>query len=145
MSSLRSVQLHLCNQRGLTLMEGIFAVTLISFGMMGFLWFFQQLNQVSVNSEMSLVASRLASERVEQVLADRAVNGYDSVIVGESEEVVNYNNMDYLRTTLTNFVDANDLQTITVNDTGFKRVVVSVDWNAGDPQQIQMVSVLSDY
>lgn len=131
--------------KGFSAIEAIFAILILSFGLMGYLTLFAHLTESTVNDELTLAGTRLASEKIEQLVADKAANGYGSLTIGESTETVPYSSHDFSRQTSIQYVNESDLTTVMVSDTGFKRIDITVSWNIGQTHNVQLTSILSDY
>lgn len=99
----------------------------------------------SGNDEMKLIASKLASEKVEQLLATKASVGYENINTGTSSEQISYDNLSFQRQTVVNYVEGSDLKTVSGSDTGFKRIDVTINWNNGSTQNVSVMSLISNH
>lgn len=133
------------NRQGFSALEALFAVMLLGLGFYGFLTMFSNTTSDTINDEYALVASRLASEKIEQLVANKASTGYASISNGTFAENVNHNSQSFTRKTVIRYVDAGDLTTTSVADTGYKRVDVDVEWDAGTTQNVSFSTLLTDY
>jgi len=130
---------------GFSLLEVIFAITILSFGMVGFLSLFSEMMRTTTDDEFTMTGSHLAVQKLEEVLADKAAHGYDGISTGSAEETIDYGNQSFLRQTSIRWVESTDLKTGSSEDTGFKRVDVTVSWKGDSPQQVQMMSLITNY
>lgn len=131
--------------QGFSLLEVVFAITILSFGLMGFLTLFSEMVKSTVDDEFSMTGSRLASQKLEEILANKAAQGYTGVPTGSTDENITNGNDAFIRNTSIRWVDPTDLKTPSGSDTGFKRVDVTVSWNSGALQQVQMMSLITNY
>lgn len=133
------------HQSGFSFIEALFALVILSFGFVGILSLYSTMNGNSSNDELRLVASKLASEKIEQILSTKASGGYSSVNTGLTNDAISYDNLAFDRATNVNFVESSDLKTVSGSDTGFKRVDVTVSWNNGSTQNISVMSLISNH
>lgn len=132
-------------EHGFSFIESLFAMLILSFGFVGILALTSLMAGNTENDELKLVASKLASEKIEQVLADKANVGYAGISTGSSTDAITYDSLSFSRQTNINYVNSSDLATISVSDTGFKRVDVTVNWNNGSSQNVTVMSLISNY
>lgn len=133
------------NQHGFSFIEALFALLILSFGFVGILSLHSMMNGNTENDEMKLIASKLASERIEQILASKASLGYSSVNTGSATDEVSYDSLSFQRQTSINYVDSSDLKTVSGSDTGFKRIDVTVNWSNGGTQNVSVMSLISNH
>ena len=132
-------------QRGFSFIEALFALVILSFGFVGILSLYSMMDTNTGNDEMKLIASKLASEKVEQILASKASVGYENISTGTSSEQISYDSLSFQRQTSVNFVIGSDLKTISGSDTGFKRIDVTLNWNNGSSQSVSVMSLISNH
>ncbi len=133
------------SRHGFSFIEALFAMLILSFGFVGILSLYSFMNANTENDEIKLVASKLASEKIEEVLANKANLGYSNVNTGTSTDLISYDNLSYSRQTDINYVDSSDLKTISGSDTGFKRIDVTVNWSNGSSQNVSVMSLISNH
>lgn len=133
------------SENGFTLVEALFAVLLLSFGLLGYLTLFSNLTRHTINDEFALAATHLASEKIEQLIAEKANSGYISVSTGTTNENITYASQEFTRQTQIEWVAGSDLQTSAASDQGYKHIAVTVSWNVGTAQQVRLSSVIADY
>ncbi|MCB1213990.1 MAG: hypothetical protein KDK66_00810 [Deltaproteobacteria bacterium] len=131
--------------KGFTLIEGLFAVLILSFGLIGLVSIFTEMNRNSVNTALTLSASHLVSQTLEDYLAVKAQQGYGAISVGQSSNDIVLNNQTYTIETDVYYVESGDLSTPSVSDTGYKMVEVSANWNVGGPQQVSQSTIFTNY
>ena len=126
-------------------MEVLFALLIMSFGLVAFLSLFSEMTRSTIDDEFTMTGSHLATQKLEEVLANKAAFGYANLPIGIAEEKIHYGNHEFTRNTSIQWVETSDLKTVSGVDTGFKRVDVGVSWNEGTLQQVQLMSLVSNY
>lgn len=130
------------NNSGFSFIEAIFAMVILSFGFVGIMSLYASMTGNTENDEIKLVASKLAGEKIEQTLSNKATLGYSSINTGLTTDQISYDNYNFQRQTNIDFVDSGDLKTVSASDTGFKRIDVTVNWN---DQNISVMSLISNH
>ncbi len=137
------------NPHGFSVIEALIAMAVLSFGMVSLMTIFAQVTRSSMDDELMAVASRLASQKIEEVLATKAAggtSGYSNISTGTVADNVTYDSMPYTRTTDIYWVAANgNFQTVSQSDTGLKRIDVTVSWDNGSSQSLRLSSLISSY
>ncbi len=131
--------------KGFSTFDTLLGVLILSFGLIGFIALFSQLNRQSAHDELTLVATNLASEKLEQSMAVKANSGYSAVTNGTTTESIPYASHTYSRQTVINWVEATDLNTVSASETGYKKIKVTVSWSAGTAQSLKLSSHLTNY
>ena len=131
--------------KGFTLIEAILTVVLLSFGLVGGLTLFKNATDNSLVKDYQVVASQLASEKLESILLDKKTLGYNAIIQA------NYPNenlpapyQNFTRSVTIQEVQASDLSTAQAGS-GYKRIDVHVTWGAQAYQTIIISTVVSNY
>lgn len=132
------------NQKGFTILESILTTALVAVGLMGGMLTMQNATLNTVNGDMNTVATQLASEKVDVIMADKSYNGYEFVSAENypTEDLTAPYNMD--RTVTVTEVNAEDLNTPEIGS-GVKKVAVTVSWGEKDNQSVTMISLVSNY
>jgi hypothetical protein len=94
---------------------------------------------------MTVTASVLAQERLDQVVADKMYRGYNFVIANNypAENLVG-NFSGYTRTTDVQEVSANDLATPSPGS-GLKRINITVQWGNAASDQVNLSTLVALY
>lgn len=97
----------------------------------------------SVDQELNTIATQLANEKIEIILADRAFQGYDYIADEnyENETLVEYSNLS--RSVTITEVNEDDLVT-PEEGSGSKRVEVTVSWGNDVYQQVVISTLITD-
>lgn len=139
------------NQVGSTLLEATLALSLLSIGLTGGLFLMQNATRASVNSDFSVAASEYANEKLEMIIADKALNvGYDAIVDGYYTEETDLSFGDtedfFTRTVTITQVDTDFNES--ASDQGLKKVDVTVTWEpvgSGAANKLTVSTLLTDY
>lgn len=131
--------------QGFTILESILAATILSVGLMGGMMVMQNSLVNTVNGDMNTVATQLAAEKVDSILADSQYRGYDYLEADTNYplESLTGNYSGFKRTVSITEVNSEDLST-PEEGSGIKQVVVTVNWGAHDSQQIAMCTLVAN-
>lgn len=115
--------------RGFTLIETVLAISLISVGMLGTFAMIQNSLGSSVTSTQTLQATWLARERLDRILFNKEMSGYNFIIPANysGNETFTGALIPFTRTTQIVEVSSADLASAQ-SGSGYKRVTVSVTW-----------------
>lgn len=131
--------------RGLTLIESVLAIAVIGAGLVGVMIAFQGSVTSSLLADQSIIASHIAREAMESIIAQRDNNpngntGYDNVLTSINNNTYTFPNAYgqtgfTLTTTVTEMNPDDDNATDDFLDaqagSGYARVTVTVSWNGG--------------
>lgn len=116
------------NNQGVTIIEAMFAVTVLMIGVIVATSVFPAALKISRNAEQETVAANLAQAEIEQMFQ----LGYENITVGTIESKhrlsANSNNpfYNYQRQTISTYVDSSLNNSATA--TGLKKITVTVYW-----------------
>ena len=118
----------------------------MSWALWGILTVFYSASNSSLEGDYRVVASQLASEKMEEVIADKSFQGYSTITEANyPDETLADPYNGFARETDVTEVDPSDLSTPQVGS-GYKRVDVRVTWGSDDSDTTIVVStVLTDY
>jgi len=135
---------RLRNTGGYTVIETILTAVILGTALLGGMMVMQNATANTVNNDFNTVATQLANEKVEIIIADKEFLGMNAVSNANypSETVVDVYNMT--RSVSVTEVNASDLSTPEVG-TGLKVVVVTVTWGTLDYQKVSVTTLLADY
>ncbi|MBF0104327.1 MAG: hypothetical protein HQM16_03260 [Deltaproteobacteria bacterium] len=131
------------NQKGFSLLENILAAVLLSACLFGGMTVMQNVTANSVNIDLSSIATELANEKVEMVIADKTYNGFDVVETNYYQQETDLGAYAMTRFVTVTEVDPDDLTT-GVEGSGVKKVDVTVSWGSADHQRITVSTLISD-
>lgn len=138
------------NQKGVTLLEAVLTIAIISAGLIGVLYVFGSSTTSSLITDQTVIASNLAREKLEQVIADRAVKGYavtKSTNYSDGQLSGDYN--EFTRNVTITEVNPDDDDAVddfldVQAGSGYARVTVTVDWNDGN-NSIKLETLIAEY
>lgn len=132
--------------QGFTLVELVLTLTLISVGLFGLLTTFEAANRGAIQGQVHQAAIYLGQERLESITADKRFRGYGFIVAGNypPTENVPVGTHRYTRILSIREVSGADLST-TMEDSGYKRIDVTVSWGVGIQNQIVLSMILGDY
>lgn len=142
------------SQQGFTLIEAVLAIGIIAVGIIGLQFSMQGASRNSLIADQSLVATHLAQETIERIIAYRDENGYTSALTAintsntfDEDPVTGFPNYAIDSTALEvdpdddnsedDFLDAS-------SGSGYARVTVNVSWNGGN-NSIDLVTLIAEY
>lgn len=128
-------------RRGVTIIEVVMALVILSVALPPMVASFADASRQSIRPSNSTVASFLAIDRMEAVVARRyqGTDGYDQLGSMAGTETAVSGFPRFLRTTVVETVAVDygtGAITTSGSDVGYKRVRVSVAWNGGAEQMV---------
>lgn len=129
---------------GFTLVEVVLTIVVISIGLFGMMFLFDNVTRGAMEGDMNVAATYLARERMENVVFDKVYRGYDWVVNNRYpiSESVSVNGQVYLRELSIGEVNKTDLTTAGAGS-GFKRVNITVSWGTGAFQRITETTLIT--
>ncbi|MBF0105102.1 MAG: prepilin-type N-terminal cleavage/methylation domain-containing protein [Deltaproteobacteria bacterium] len=137
---------RLKDQKGFSLIEAIFATTILAVGLVGGMLTLQNSTLHTVNADFSSIATQLANEKIEAILADKEYLGYgylDAEANYPAEQLAEDFNAFERFVTITE-VDPDDL-TEPQEGSGVKKINVVVNWGEKDYQTVTVTTLVTDY
>lgn len=130
--------------RGFTLIEVTLTIVIISVGLFGMMFLFDNLTKGAMEGDMNITATFLNREKLEQLMFDKVYKGYDYVAINNysASEPVMVSNSHYIRELDIYEVAKSDLTTLQVGS-GFKRIDVSVKWGDGPSQKVELSTLIT--
>lgn len=143
------MKFRICNQKGFSIIDSILATVVLAIGLTGGIFLMQNALVASNNADYSVIATQFASEKLETIIADKAMKaGKYAAIINSNypEETLSYNESagTFKRTVAVNEVSSADLTTLE-NGSGFKRVDVEVKWGPSYSKKITVSTLLTNY
>lgn len=133
------------NQSGFSFIEAILVTSLLAIGLWGGLAIFQNITSNTLESDMRVMASHLASEKIETIIADKTFQGYDWIIESNyPDETLTGAYQGFSRHVSITEVSSVDLITPSAGS-GFKKVDVQVTWGPENYQTIVVSTMVTDY
>lgn len=134
------------HQDGFTLVEVILTIMVFAIGTMGALAISQNMLNSSINGDFRVMAGQLASEKLEEVIADKNFQGYSYIdTTNYPSESLSGDFAQFTRATSIEEVDPSDFTTPMANS-GMKRVSVSVSWTYNsETKNVTVTTLLSEH
>ncbi|MBU0506188.1 MAG: hypothetical protein ABII18_03130 [bacterium] len=134
---------RLRNNKGFSLIESALTTVILSTALITSLFVIQGMLIGSVDQELNTIATQLANEKIEIILADKEFQGYDYITDDsyENETLTEYSNLS--RTVTITEVNEDDLKT-PEEDSGSKKVEVTVSWGNEAYQQVTISTLITD-
>lgn len=134
------------NSKGFTLVEVVLSIVIISIGLFGIMYLFDNVTRGALEADLNTTAIYLSRERMERMMADKVYNGYNYITSANypASEAVSVGGYNYTRTLTINEVSKVDLSTLLPNS-GFKRIDISISWGAGGNQTITESTIVTNY
>ena len=133
------------NEAGFTFLEIILTTTLLAVGFWGGFALLQNTTNNSLENDMRVIASQLASEKIETIIADKTFNTYNWVVPANYPvENLNAPYSGFTRSIDILEVNPADLTTAQPGS-GYKKVEVVVSWGALPSQAIRVTTLLTNY
>jgi len=131
--------------KGFSLLEAILATLILGAGLIGGMITFQNTALSTINQDLSSIATQLANEKIESIMADKEYLGYAYL-----DDELNYptEHMDgefdfFSRVVSITEVNIDDLTTEEIGS-GVKKISVTVNWGNQAFQQITMSTLISE-
>lgn len=134
---------RLKSQNGFSVLENILSTVILGVGLMGGMLSMQNATINTMSADMSSLATNLANEKVEMILADNQFKGFDTILDENYDtEILSGNFAGFTRQVSIIEVDSDDLETPTANS-GLKRVDVIVSWGGSSVHNIKVSTLLA--
>lgn len=133
------------NNKGLTFLDAILSVLVLSIGFWTCLQTLQIITVSSVATDQSIVATQLAKEKVEAIMADKEFKGYTYILSSNYPlETFPVPFLAFSRSVIITEVDANN-PNVPMMGSGVKRVEVNVSWGAAPHERVLMSGIVAKY
>lgn len=130
------------HQKGFTLIEAIISILIIGVAFMGFGYVLSNMDQNSLTADLSVVATELARDKMEELVAQKANSGY-AAVSSQAAQNITQGTWSFSRDVVVSYVDSNTLSSSGF-DTGYKKVVVNVSWGAGTGSTVSLQTLLTN-
>lgn len=128
--------------KGFTLLEAVFIIAIVGIAFFGFGYLFGNVDQEALKSDLTIVATKLARDRMDEIIQTKADSGY-AAIVAESPTPVTSGVWTFTRQVSVGYVNPSDLSS-SVSDTGYKKVDILVSWGAGAGSTASLTTLVSN-
>lgn len=131
-----------CSARGFTLLEAVLVVVFMGVSFLGLAYLFGNVTQQALKSDLSVLATKLAREKLEEVVQLKADSGY-AAVTSQGPESVTSGAWSFTRQVGVQYVDPADFSASAAN-TGYKQVDVTVSWGGGAGRSVTLTTLVTD-
>ncbi len=128
--------------RGFTLIEAMLVMIVIGTAFFGFGFLFGNMDQQALKADLTVLAAKLAKQKVEEVLQQKADSGY-AAVSSQSPQTVASGAWQFTRAVNVSFVNPTTFAN-SVSDTGYKKVEVVVSWGAGAGESVSLTTLVTN-
>lgn len=136
------------NHKGFTMIEATLGTLILSISLFTAILFLNTSTVASANIDFRVIATQLASEQIEEIVADNQIQPTQYNYITNSNyplEQMNYQTTPNFFERRTNIVEvADDLSTPQAGN-GLKKVDVTVKWGPALLQKVTLTTVVADY
>lgn len=130
---------------GFAFIEAVLGTLILGVGLCSSLMMISNVNAHISETDRTTIATQLASEKLEDILADRVFKGYDEVTTSEyPQENLQGEFQGFKRTITIIEVSSSDLETAQAGS-GTKKVSVKVSWGDAADDQVTVEMLVGDY
>ena len=132
--------------RGFTFLDTTLSMFLLSLTFTAGMMLLQNNIKQSVNSEMATIATNLATEKMEIIMAENIFKGYDYVNNSNNYPAEKLENAfkGFKREVIITEVNSNDLDTPML-DSGISKIEVAVSWAGSYENKIKISTLVAKY
>lgn len=128
--------------RGFTLIEAMLVMVVIGTAFFGFGFLFGNMSQQALKSDLSILATKLAKEKLEEVMQQKADSGYASVSSASPQSVMS-GTWQFSRRVNVSYVDPTTFANSIV-DTGYKKVEAVVSWGVAAGESVTLTTLVTN-
>jgi hypothetical protein len=138
--------MNLFNKKGISLIEAVLTIFVLAVGFMSSMQAIQEILTTTHFSDKEVVATQLASEKFEGILADRQAYGF-TYILGSNypDEVLTGDYAGYERKTYVFPVTAANLNGSAAPPTEFKRIEIHVKHGNAIGDKVELTGLVGTY
>lgn len=131
------------NEKGLSMLEAILGVLIISVGFLGMMPLMTSATANTLSTDHNVTSTFLADELIENMIADKQFLGYNYIVnANYPVQQMTGDLSQYRRSVSITEVNPNDLSAAQANS-GYKRVDVTVTWNS--TTSVVVTTLLTNY
>ena len=130
------------HHNGFSLIEAVLVMLVIASAFLGFGYLFGNLDQQALKTDLTVLATKLAKEKMEGIIQQKADAGY-AAVSSEGAVVVPSGSWNFTRSVAVSYVNAADMSS-SIPDTGYKKVEVLVSWGAGGGTSVRLTTLVTN-
>lgn len=127
---------------GFTIIEAVLIILVVSIGLFGVMYLYSNISYKTFDTDMSVIATDLARDKIERMLALKAVNGYAGISSSGAPETKCENKDCFTRVTTVSLVDPASGFQVSAVDKGYKKIEIVVGW--GENRKVSLATIVSD-
>lgn len=131
-----------CKVAGFTLIEAVLIMVIMAVAFLGFGFLFGNVTQRALQTDLTVLATKLARQKMDEVMQTKADSGY-AAVASSAPSSVSSGTWNFTRQVDANYVNSSDFSSSAI-DTGYKKVVVTVSWGSGTGEAISLTALLTD-
>jgi type II secretory pathway pseudopilin PulG len=128
--------------KGFTLLEAVLIMFIIGSAFFSFGYLFGNLDQEALDADLTVIATKVARQKLEQLIQTKADSGY-AAITNSGPTTVTVGTWNFTLQVTTSSVNPSDMSASVV-ETGYKKVVISVSWAAGGGNSISLTTLFGN-
>ena len=129
-------------KKGFSLIEAVLVMVVVGIAYFGFGLLFGNVTQEALKADLTVLASKLAREKMDEIIQIKADSGYASV-VNQAPAAVPSGTWSFTRQVVVGYVNPADMSS-SVTDTGYKKVEIDVSWGVGAGKSIALTTLVSN-
>lgn len=136
------------NEHGTTLVESVLSIMVMLVGLLGSVMLMHNTSLANVNSKFQMLASQLAQERLEEIIADnfQQAQQFDYVVnQNYPDENIDYRSTVGLFTRNVNVIEVADDLATPLPGSSVKRVTVVVSWGTLPHERVAVTTLVTNY
>ncbi len=130
------------NATGFSLLEAVLTIVFMGVSFLGLAYLFGNVTQQALKADLSVLATKLAREKLEEIVQLKADSGY-AAVGNQGPETVSSGAWSFTRQVAVQYVNPADFSATAVN-TGYKQVEVAVSWGSGAGSSVTLTTLVTD-
>jgi len=136
------MRFHISGKKGFSLIEAVLIMMMVGSAFFGFGYLFGNVDQEALNADLTVLAAKLARERMEEIIQTKADSGY-AAVVDEAAASVSSGSWNFTRSVDATYVNPSDFSN-SGSDTGYKKVEITVSWGVDSGESITLTTMATN-
>lgn len=129
-------------RKGFSLIEALLVMIVIAIAFFGFGFLYGNITQQALTVDLTLVATKLAREKLDQTIQLKADSGY-SAVTTQASEAVTSGSYSFTRRVEVDYLSPDDFSAAAY-DTSYKRVRVVVSWGEAAGESVTLTTMVTN-
>jgi type II secretory pathway pseudopilin PulG len=130
------------NRKGFSLIEAVLVVMVVAASYIGFGFLYGNITQQALKADLTVLAVKLAREKMDEIIQTKADSGYASVISQAAQNVTS-GSWTFSRSVAVSYLNPTDFSA-SLSDTGYKKILIMVSWGAGAGDSISLTTMVTN-